>query len=74
MPSDRQLSAPLAQRRGLELIVFGTHRFDAINALQPAHREMAARQAVVLLDMGKVDRGLANGADNCHSLERRRRR
>ena len=31
---------------------------------------MAARQAVVLLDKGKVDRGPADGADNCHSLER----
>ena len=39
---------------GLELVVFGTHCFDAVNAFQPAHREMAARQAVVLLDKGKL--------------------
>ncbi len=54
----------LAQLCGLELVVFGTHCFGAINAFQPAHREMAARQAVVLLDKGKVDRGPADGADN----------
>src|SRR5271167_4147567 len=60
----------LAQLCGLELVVFGTHRFGAINAFQPAHREMAARQAVVLLDKGKVNRGPADGADNCHSLKR----
>jgi hypothetical protein len=41
----------------LEPVVFGPHSFDPIKAFQPAHREVAARQAVILLDEGKIDRG-----------------
>ena len=60
----------LAQLCRLELVVFGMHCFAAMKAFQPAHRKMAARKAVVLLDKGKVDRGPADGADDCRSLER----
>jgi hypothetical protein len=56
---------------GSDPIMFGAHRLRAVNAFERAHGEMPAREAMEILDKGKIDRGAAESADNRYSLNRK---
>jgi len=53
---------------GFESVVFGAHGVGAVDALEPADREMAARQILEMLGESKVEGSPAHGTDDHHGL------
>src|SRR5215467_13560446 len=72
IPYDPKSSADLRSRRNLrpQSIVFGPHRVDAVDAFEPADREMTARDILEVLDEGEIDRRTADCTDDRHGLRR----
>src|ERR1700680_4049051 len=56
------------QSRGFESVVFGAHGLGAVDALEPADREMTVRQILELLGKSKVEGSSAHATDARYAL------